>query len=59
MMTGRMTSQGLVAAIWKHGPEMMKMMQRRQIAWPHFTGPEMANLSAYLHGLELKRRTSP
>ena len=55
-MAGRMTSYGLVAALWKHGPEMMNRMQRQKIAWPHFAGPEMADLSAYLHGLEFKRR---
>ena len=59
MMAGRMTSFGLVAALWKHGPEMMKRMQRQKIAWPHFAGSEMADLTAYLHGLEFKRRTSP
>jgi hypothetical protein len=59
MMAGHMTSLGLVAALWKHGPEMMKRMQRQKIAWPHFAGSEMADLTAYLHGLEFKRRTSP
>jgi cytochrome c551/c552 len=58
-MAGRMTSYGLVAALWKHGPEMMNQMQRRNIAWPHFEGPELADLSAYLHGLQFKRRPSP
>ncbi len=58
MMAGRMTSFGLVAALWKHGPEMMNGMKRRKIDWPHFEGSEMANLSAYLHGLEFKRRAS-
>lgn len=57
MMAGRMTSLGLVAALWKHGPEMMNRMQRQKIAWPRFAGSEMADLSAYLHGLEFKRRT--
>ena len=59
MMAGRMTSYGLVAALWKHGPEMMNGIERRKIAWPHFAGSEMADLSAYLHGLEFKRRTVP
>jgi cytochrome c len=58
VMAGRMTSFGLVAALWKHGPEMMSRMQRRKIAWPHFEGSEMADLSAYLHGLEFKQRAS-
>ena len=59
MMEGRMTSFGLVAALWKHGPEMMNRMQRQKIVWPHFAGSEMADLSAYLHGRQFKRRTSP
>jgi mono/diheme cytochrome c family protein len=59
MMAGRMTSFGLVAALWKHGPEMMTRMQRQKIAWPHFAGSEMADLSAYLHGLQFKQRTAP
>ena len=58
-MAGRMTSYGLVAALWKHGPDMMDRMRRQQIAWPHFEGPEMANLSAYLSGHQFKRRPSP
>jgi mono/diheme cytochrome c family protein len=58
-MAGRMTSFGLVAALWKHGPEMMNRIEHRKIAWPHFEGSEMADLSAYLHGLQFKRRSSP
>jgi hypothetical protein len=37
----------------------MNRMQRQKIAWPRFSGSEMADLSAYLHGFELKRRKSP
>jgi len=59
MMAGRMTSFGLVAALWKHGPEMMNRMQRQRIVWPHFAGADMADLSAYLHGRQFKRRTVP
>ena len=58
-MAGHMTSYGLVAALWKHGPEMMDRMQKRKIAWPNFDGIEMADLSAYLHGLQFKRRAAP
>ena len=56
-MAGHMTSLGLVAALWKHGPETMNRMRRQKIAWPRFAGSEMADLSAYLHGLEFKQRT--
>ena len=55
-MGGRMTSFDIAAALWKHGPAMLQKMQERKFAWPRFTGSEMADLSAYLHGLELKQR---
>src|SRR5271157_3500989 len=58
-MAGRMTSFGMVAAVWKHGPAMLDSMRRRNIPWPRFTGSQMADISAYLYGLQLKRRTSP
>jgi len=55
-MAGRMTSFGMVAALWKHGPEMINRMRQEKIPWPTFQGSEMADLTAYLHGLEFKRR---
>ena len=58
-MTGRMTSFGMVAALWKHGPAMQLSMRQRNIPWPQFKGSEMADVSAYLYGLQLRRRTSP
>jgi cytochrome c2 len=58
-MSGRMTSFGMVAALWKHGPAMLDSMRQRNIPWPRFTGSEMADISAYLYGLQLRRRTSP
>jgi hypothetical protein len=55
-MLGTMTSFGMVAALWKHGPAMLNAMRQRNIPWPQFKGSEMADVSAYLHGLQLKRR---
>ena len=49
----------MVAALWKHGPAMLLSMRQRNVPWPRFTGAEMADISAYLYGLELRRRTSP
>jgi hypothetical protein len=54
-----MTSFGIFAALWKHGPAMLQSMRERKFKWPRFTGMEMADLSAYLHGLELKKRLAP
>jgi mono/diheme cytochrome c family protein len=59
LMSGRMTSFGMVAALWKHGPVMLNAIRQRNVPWPRFKGSEMADISAYLHGLQLKRRTIP
>jgi hypothetical protein len=58
-MSGKMTSFGMVAALWKHGPVRLGAMGQRNIPWPRFERSEMADVSAYLHGLQFKRRTSP
>jgi cytochrome c2 len=55
-LAGRMTSFDLVAALWLHGPEMLKQMKKAGVAWPRLSGQEMADLGTYLHGLEFKRR---
>lgn len=58
-MAGRMTSFDMVAALWKHGPVMLDRMRQKKISWPRFSGSEMADLAAYLHGLSLKQRRPP
>ena len=57
-MAGRMTSFGIMAALFRHGPSMLKAMRRRNLSWPRFDALDMADLSAYLHGLEFKRRST-
>lgn len=42
-------STSLVSALWHHGPQMLDQMKGKGIAWPRFSGPEMANLVAYLN----------
>ena len=39
MMAGRMTSYGLVAALWKHGPRMLGLMQRYNSPGPASKAP--------------------
>jgi len=56
-MAGRMTSFDMAAALWKHGPAMRETMRRKNIPWPRLDGDDMADLTAYLHGYEFKRRT--
>jgi len=58
-MAGRMTSFEMAAALWKHGPEMLNRMRLKKISWPRFSGTEMADLGAYLHGFRLKQRRPP
>jgi mono/diheme cytochrome c family protein len=55
-MAGRMSSFEMVAALSKHGPAMADRMRLKKISWPRFSGDEMANLAAYLGGMELRRR---
>jgi mono/diheme cytochrome c family protein len=58
-MAGKITSFGIVAALWKHGPVMLSRMRSKKISWPRFSGSEMADLAAYLYGSRLKRRQPP
>lgn len=55
-MVGRMNSFGIMAALFKHGPSMLEKMRQDKVSWPRFDSLEMADLSAYLYGLEFKRR---
>lgn len=55
-MAGRMTSFGMAAALWRHGPGMLGRMQERKVGWPSINSLEMVDLIAYLHGAQLKRR---
>jgi len=57
-VSGKMTSFDMVAAVWKHGPGMWHRMQERRVAWPRFRDSEMADLTAYLHGVEFRQRSA-
>lgn len=45
---GRQSGLYLAQAMWNHAPEMGALMRARGVAWPTFTGREMADLVAYL-----------
>jgi mono/diheme cytochrome c family protein len=50
----------LTSAIWRHGPSMMEKMKQEGLAWPEFTGSEMADLITYLNSkLVLRIAHSP
>jgi cytochrome c2 len=42
------SSYGMVAVLWRHGPEMLRQMQAKNIAWPRFAASEMGDLIAYV-----------
>ena len=58
-MAGRMTSFEMVAALWKHGPEMLNRMRLKKISWPRFSGSEMADLGSIPARFQLKQRRPP
>jgi len=39
----------LIAAVWRHGPNMFQTMRRDRMTWPQFHESEMADLIAYLN----------
>lgn len=45
---GRYAPIFLAQAMWNHSTRMSAEMQARGLAWPTLTGPEMADLTAYL-----------
>jgi len=55
-LAGRMNSLAMMEAVWKHGPGMLNRMRARKIDWPRIDSLEMADLVAYLHGSQLRRR---
>jgi mono/diheme cytochrome c family protein len=48
------SSATMVAALWHHGPRMEELIRANHSSWPLFTGPEMAELIAYLDSEEKK-----
>jgi cytochrome c551/c552 len=55
-MAGRMSSLAMVEALWKHGPTMLTRIQQQKLSWPRFSGSEMADLTAFLNGPQLRSR---
>src|SRR5690348_10811377 len=33
----------MISVLWSHGPRMLERMNEKKIAWPRFTGPQMAD----------------
>ena len=42
------SSYRMVAVLWRHGPDMLKQMKAKGVAWPQFAGSEMSDLIAYV-----------
>ena len=45
------TPAGLVAGMWNHSRLMEAAAQKREVAWPMLTGPELGDIAAYLTSL--------
>ncbi|MCX6629694.1 MAG: c-type cytochrome, partial [Candidatus Solibacter sp.] len=41
-------SYGRVAVLWYHGPEMLRQMKVKNVAWPQFSGGEINDVIAFL-----------
>jgi mono/diheme cytochrome c family protein len=39
----------MVSVLWGHGPEMMQLMDSKNISWPRFQAADMSNLIAFLN----------
>jgi cytochrome c2 len=48
-LKGEFSATVMASALWRHGPRMLVMMEKRGIRWPVFDAREMANLIAYLN----------
>ena len=42
------SSYGMVAVLWYHGPEMLRQMKAKNVAWPQLTGAEISDVIAFL-----------
>lgn len=42
------TLPAMVAALWKHGPQMLSTMEKKGVDWPLLTAQELSSLVAYL-----------
>jgi cytochrome c2 len=45
----------MTRALWNHGPDMLRSLETRGIAWPMFEGTEMSDLIAYLNSRLVRR----
>ena len=48
------SAASMVAALWRHGLNMLAQMRAKKLAWPRFERTEMADLIAYLNSPGLK-----
>lgn len=42
------SSYGMVAVLWHHGPQILRQMKAKNVAWPSFTGPDIVDIVAFL-----------
>jgi mono/diheme cytochrome c family protein len=47
----KLDSITMVAALWRHGPEMLAKMKEKKLSWPRLQNSDMADLLAYVNSL--------
>ncbi len=56
---GQVSPVFMTAALWTHGPQMLQARRQKGLGWPNFTGPEMADLIAYLNAGAAAKQVRP
>jgi cytochrome c2 len=59
LSTERYSPITMSAAIWRHGPAMLKLLQQKNLSWPKLEASEMTDLIAYLNSRLIQRIASP
>jgi cytochrome c2 len=55
MSTERYSPITMSAAVWRHGPAMLKSIQKQKLSWPEIKPAEMADLITYLNSRLVSR----
>jgi len=59
LATERYSPVTISASVWRHGPEMLEMMEQQKLSWPEFTGSEMPDLISFLNSRLVSRIARP
>jgi mono/diheme cytochrome c family protein len=46
---GGFSTVSMISTLWRHGPQMLKQMEAKQLEWPQFHARQMSDLITYLN----------